>query len=145
MKEGDEIGVVPRYLRIVHDDIESSFLKLIFTLLVPVMVNRRDIRPNAFQVRGDLTMLNKELTEVLGLVAEGRAVDPEPPANSSPGTGQLGLLPLKVSAASAPPRCPCRRTRSPAVEALGAYVVLSGRRPPLDKSPPRTGCGLSAR
>ena len=27
LKEGDEIGVVPRYLRIVHDDIESSSLK----------------------------------------------------------------------------------------------------------------------
>ena len=27
LKEGDEIGVVPRYLRTVHDDIESSSLK----------------------------------------------------------------------------------------------------------------------
>jgi len=28
LKEGDEIGVVPRYLRIVHDDIERSFLEV---------------------------------------------------------------------------------------------------------------------
>ena len=70
-------------------------------------------------------MLNKELTEVLGLVAEGRAVDPEPPANSSPGTGQLGLLPLKVSQLLHLLDAHAAELASPAVEALGAYVVLA--------------------
>ena len=36
-------------------------------------------------------MLYKDPTEALGLAVEGRAVDPEPPANGSPGKGQLGL------------------------------------------------------
>ena len=70
-------------------------------------------------------MLNKELTEVLGLVAEGRAVDSEPPANSSPGTGQLGLLPLKVSQPLHLLDAHAAELASPAVEALGAYVVLA--------------------
>ena len=108
-------------------------------------------------------MLNKEPTEALGLVVEGRAVDPEPPANSSPGTGQVGLdlrpdpapplraqifpqgdlqglglehlvgqellqlgvLPLKVSQPLHLLDAHAAVLASPAVEALGACVVLA--------------------